>query len=101
MALLHQQVILKHLAPFNTEAAKRDAKWKPAKSVDDLGRVNEATFLEIAQAVGLIGKNVRQELDACLKLRNGCGHPNSLKVGPNKVAAHIETLALNVYAVFS
>jgi hypothetical protein len=28
----------------------------------------------------------------CLKLRNGCGHPNSLKIGANKVAAHLETL---------
>lgn len=101
MALLHQEVISKHLASFNTEASRRDAKWKPAKSADDLGRINEAAFLEIVQSVGLIGKNVKQELDTCLKLRNGCGHPNSLKVGPNKVAAHIETLALNVYAVFA
>jgi hypothetical protein len=101
MALLHDEVMSKHLASFNTEAAKRDAKWKSAKSADDLGKMNEATFLEIAQAIGLVGKNVKQELDTSLKLRNGCGHPNSLKVGPNKVAAHIETLALNVYAVFS
>ena len=101
MSLLHAEVISKHLAAFNAEATKRDAKWKPAKSADDLGRMNEAALLEIAQTVGLIGKNVKQELDACLKLRNGCGHPNSLRVGPNRVAAHIETLALNVYAVFA
>ena len=101
MALLHDEVVSKHLASFNTKATKRDAKWKPAKSADDLGKMNEATFLEIAQAIGLVGKNVKQELDACLKLRNGCGHPNTLKIGPNKVAAHIETLALNVYAVFA
>jgi hypothetical protein len=42
---------------------------------------------------------VKQELDTALQLRNGCGHPNSLKIGANKVAAHLETLALNVYAV--
>lgn len=101
MALLHQEVVSKHLAAFNAEATKRDPKWKPAKSTDDLGRVNEATFLEIGQIVGLVGKNVKQELDGCLKLRNGCGHPNSLKIGPNKVAAHIETLTQNVYAVFA
>jgi hypothetical protein len=100
MALLHDEVMSKHLAKFNTEATKRDPKWKPAKSSDDLGKMNEASFLEIAQTIGLVGKNVKQELDVCLKLRNGCGHPNSLKVGPNKVASHIETLALNVYAVF-
>jgi len=43
---------------------------------------------------------VRQELEGCLKLRNGCGHPNSLKLGENKVAAHLETLILNVFAKF-
>ena len=90
----------KHLAALNAEAAKRDAKWKPAKTADNLGKMKEATFLEITESVGMIGKNVKQELEACLKLRNACGHPNSLKIGPNKVAAHLETLALNVYALF-
>lgn len=100
MSLLYDAVVSKHLAAFNAEAAKRDPKWKVAKTADDLSRMKEATFLEIAQAISLVGKNVKQELDGCLKLRNGCGHPNSLKVGSNKVAAHLETLALNVYAVF-
>jgi hypothetical protein len=44
----------KHLASFNTDAAKRDIKWKSAKSADDLGKMNEATFLEIAQAIGAV-----------------------------------------------
>ncbi|HET6435501.1 MAG TPA: hypothetical protein VFG18_07310 [Xanthomonadaceae bacterium] len=101
MAIMQREVVDKHLIAFNAETLKRDPKWKAAKTTDDLGRLKESTFLEIAQSVGLIGKNVKQELDACLKLRNGCGHPNSLKVGSNKVAAHIETLALNVYVVFS
>lgn len=101
MAILQKEIVHKHLTAFNAEALKRDAKWKSAKKSDDFGRLRESTFLEISQAVGLLGKNVKQELDACLTLRNGCGHPNSLKVGPNKVAAHIETLALNVYAIFT
>lgn len=100
MALLYENVVSNHLAPFNAEATKRDPKWKAVKTADDLGRMKEATFLEIAQHISLIGKNVKQELDGCLKLRNSCGHPNSLKIGPNKVAAHLEILALNVYAVF-
>jgi hypothetical protein len=99
VALLHDAAVRKHLTAVNAEATKRDAKWKAAKSADDLSRMKESVFLEIAQAVGLIDKNVKQELDACLKLRNSCGHPNSLKIGANKVAAHLETLALNVYAV--
>jgi hypothetical protein len=101
VALLHEAVVSQHLAAFNAESAKRDPKAKVAKTEDDLGRINESTFLEICQAIGVIGKNVKQELDVCLKLRNGCGHPNSLKIGSNRVAAHIETLALNVYAAFA
>ena len=99
MALLYESVVSKHLTAFNAEAAKREPKWKNAKTADDLGRMKEALFLDVALDISLIGKNVKQELDGCLKLRNACGHPNSLKVGPNKVAAHLETLALNVYAV--
>lgn len=100
MALLYENIVSKHLAAFNAEAVVREPKWKAAKTTDDLGRMKEATFLEIAQAISVIGKNVKQELDGCLKLRNACGHPNSLKLGANKVAAHLETLALNVYATF-
>lgn len=100
VALLQDEAVAKHLTAFNAEASKRDPKWKAAKNSDDLGKLKEAAFIEIARSVGMIGKNVKQELEVCLKLRNGCGHPNSLKVGPNKVAAHLETLALNVFAVF-
>jgi len=99
IALLYDVAVAKHLAAVNADATQRDPKWKAAKTTDDLGRLKESVFLEIAQAVGIVGKNVKQELEGCLKLRNGCGHPNSLKVGANKVAAHLETLALNVYAV--
>ncbi len=100
VALLHNEIVAHHLAAFNTEALKRDAKWKPAKSGDDLGKMKEFTFLEVAESISLFGKNVKQDLETCLKLRNACGHPNSLKIGTNKVAAHLESLALNVYAVF-
>jgi hypothetical protein len=100
MALLYEAVVSKHLAAFNAEATKRDPKWKDAKSIDELGRMKESIFLEIALVISLIGKNVKQELDGCLKLRNSCGHPNSLKIGPNKVAAHLEVLTQNVYAIF-
>jgi len=100
MALLHDRVVSKHLADFNVEAGKRIPGWKPAKTTDDLGSMREATFLEIGPSISLFGKNVKQELEGCLKVRNSCGHPTSLKIGPNKVAAHLEILALNVYAVF-
>lgn len=100
ISLLYDHVVATHLSAFNAEATKRDSKWKSAVTSDDLGRMKESVFLEVIGSLGIIGKNVKQELEACLKLRNGCGHPNSLKLGPNKVAAHIETLAMNVYKVF-
>jgi len=100
--LLHDEAVAKHLAAVNAAATKRKPKdWKTAKDADGLGRLTESEFLQIAHDVGMIDKNVKQELEACLKLRNSCGHPNSFKLGSNKVAAHLDTLALNVYAVFS
>lgn len=100
VALLHEEVVAYHLALFNSEAQTRDSKWRQASNADDLGRMREAMFLEILQATGVISKHLKQELEVCLKLRNACGHPTSLQVGSRRVAAHIETLALNVYAVY-
>ena len=54
------------------------------------------TFLDRLVAIGIIGKNVKEKPAWALKLRNNCGHPNSLKSGPNMVASHLETLLLNV-----
>ena len=60
----------------------------------------EADFLDCLEGASIIGKSVRKELGVCLDLRNGCGHPNGLKIGETRVAAHIESLILNVYARF-
>jgi hypothetical protein len=56
--------------------------------------------LLVCESISIFGKNVMQELESCLKLRNACGHPNSLKIGAIKVAAHLEVLAPNVFAVY-
>jgi len=100
VSLLQDYVVRTCLTELNTEASRRDAKWKMAKTADDFGRMKESTFLEILSTISVIEKNVKQELDDCLKLRNACGHPTSLKIGPNMVAAHLEVLTLNVYARF-
>lgn len=91
---------MSHLAAFNAEAVKRDPKWRTAKNADDLARMKEFDFLQILPAIGVLGKNVKDELEVCLKLRNGCGHPNSLVVGEHKASAHVETLIQNVFAKF-
>lgn len=101
VAVLQQFVIAKHLAAFNAEALRRDAKWKTAKTTDDLSRMKEADFLQVLETLSIVGKNVKQELETSLKLRNACGHPNSLKIGESKVAAHVETLVLNVFSKYS
>lgn len=101
VSLLYTEVLANHLPAFNTEAARRDPKWRPAKNGDGLARMKEADFLEMIEYLGVIGKNVKEELQICLKLRNGSGHPSSLRVAENRVAAHIETLILHVFGPFT
>ena len=100
MDVLHNHVYAKYLKAFNAEAKRVDVRWKDAKTADDLGKMGEADFLDRIAALSIIDKNVKKELKNCLDRRNGCGHPNSLKLGPNTVAHHIEILLLNVFKVF-
>jgi len=88
------------LADFNGAAQRTDPKWKVAKTRDDLAKMKEANFLVVCESASILGKSVKQELEGCLTFRNGCGHPNSLRTGENRVSGHIETLILNVYSVF-
>jgi hypothetical protein len=101
VSVLQNEVVIRHLPVFNKEAARRDSKWKVASNADDLGLMREDNFLDILQAISILGKSVKQELKKCLELRNGCGHPNSLKLADHKVSAHIEDLILNVFARFA
>ncbi len=103
VSILYNYVINNYLSQFNTEAKRRDNKWKDAKILDDLSRMKESDFLEIicSPPISIIGKNLKEELkNNCLQLRNACGHPNSLKIGENKVAAHLEILILNIFSKF-
>lgn len=100
IAVLYDTVLVNHLTSFNTEAVKRDSKWRPAKTADDLARMKEHDFLQVICAISIIGKSVKDELEVCLKLRNGCGHPNSLSIGEHRTSAHLETLIQNVFSKF-
>jgi hypothetical protein len=62
--------------------------------------MKESELLDRVAALSILGKNVKEELKKCLDLRNACGHPNSLKIGPNAVANHLEILLLNVFNRF-
>ena len=48
----------------------------------------------------MVGKSVKVELEQCLKLRNGCGHPNSLRIAEHRASPHIEVLLVNVFGQF-
>jgi hypothetical protein len=41
--------------------------------------MGEHDFLDVLAALSIIGKNVKDELQKALKLRNGCGHPTALE----------------------
>lgn len=101
VSVLQDHVLKNALASFNSEASRRDPKWKDAETRDDLSRMKEYDFLQVLEAISVIGRSVKQELEGCLKLRNGCGHPNSLEVGENRASAHVETLVQNVFSKFS
>ncbi len=100
IAVLYDFVIAYKLVEFNAEATKRNLKWKIAKTKDDLANMKEYDFLQVLHAISVIGKSVKDELEGCLKFRNGCGHPNSLNTGESRVSGHIETLMLNIFSKF-
>lgn len=100
ISVLQEHVRKNELSAFNIEAIRRFPKWKPAKTKDDFARMKEKNFLGVLEGISVIGKSVKDELEGCLKLRNGCGHPNSLKIAEHRVSSHLETLILNVFSQF-
>lgn len=100
VAVLYDHVLANHLPAFNAEAVKRNPKWKSASTTDDFSRMQEADFLVVLESAQIIGKSVKQELEGCLKYRNGAGHPNQLKVGAARATGHVETLIQHVFAVY-
>lgn len=100
MSVLYDYVLLHKSAAFNAEAVKRNPKWKVVTISDDFANMKEYDFLQVIQSISVIGKSVKDELEGCLKFRNGCGHPNSLKIGESRVSGHIESLLLNVFSKF-
>lgn len=101
VSILYAEVINNHASAFNKEAQSRFPKWKNASNSDGLAKMKEYDFLQVLAAISILGKNTKDELEQCLKLRNSCGHPNSMKIGEHKVASHIEMLILNVYSKYS
>jgi hypothetical protein len=113
VAVLQEHVVVNRLADFNAAGAgwiaasnaknsnpKNHKVWHDAKTADDLSMLKESEFLHLLVVAKLLSKNVKEELDGCLKLRNGCGHPNSLQVTETRVVSHVEMLIANVFERF-
>lgn len=100
VAVLHDNVVASHLTLFNLEGVRRHPKWRKINNINDLSRLKENDFLDLLEGASIVGKAVRDELQGCLRLRNGCAHPNNLKVGKARAVAHLESLINNVYSVF-
>jgi len=103
ISILQDEVLKNCLVKFNAEAKRQNSKWKDASTADHLSLLDESEFLELLASpnVAVIGKNVKEDLKLSgLKLRNGCGHPNTMQIGQNKAAGHVEFLIQNVYSEF-
>ncbi|NVK08491.1 MAG: hypothetical protein HWD89_05520 [Tenacibaculum sp.] len=97
ISVMYEHIINNRLVDFNKEAKRRFPKWKSATNIDGLTRMKEYDFLQVLESLSVFGKNTKNELEQCLKLRNSCGHPSTLKIGGNRVSAHLEILILNIY----
>lgn len=101
LAVLYEWVVKNRLSDFNSAASARfKADWKKASNEGGLANMKESNFLLILSDIQAIDKGTKTALEACLNLRNGCGHPNGLVVGEHAAAAHVETLINNVFLRF-
>jgi len=100
ISVLYDYVVKNKLSDFNIEAARRFPKWKPIKAASDFAQLKECDFLQIIQAISIIGKHEKKALEQCLDLRNACGHPSTLRIGEHRTAGHIEVLILNVFSKY-
>ena len=98
VSMLQDHVVGHHLAQFNEVAQRKTRNWEAAKTSDDLGQIRESEFLDRLSDISVIGKDVKKELKVCLGRRNSCGHPNSLQVGEQESAYHLEMLINNVFS---
>jgi hypothetical protein len=91
--IIKKHIAKNHLSAFNAAGV---ARFKNKfSSLDELA---EAKMLQVCQDAGIFDKAQKQELGERLDLRNRCGHPNAVNVAEHVVAAHIESLLLNVYS---
>jgi hypothetical protein len=100
LAVLYEFILSEKLAAFNSNEVSQKHLDKPAKNFDDLSKIRESTFLIILEKIGVLTPSQKKELNACLDRRNTAGHPNSQVFREPIVAAHIDTLIVEVFQRF-
>jgi hypothetical protein len=101
VGVLYEHILKNKLPDFNKAGqAKLQNKWKQVTTFDDLADLKEKDFIELCESSSVFGKSIKKELENCLNLRNGCGHPNALAIGEPRVVTHIDQLIRNVFEKF-
>jgi hypothetical protein len=73
---------------------------KPLTTFNDLEDIKDVELLDICEKMDIVkGKSVKKQLEHCLDLRNGVGHPTNVRPGPIRVKAFFEDIIEYVLAV--
>lgn len=67
-------------------------KPKHISNIDDLESCKDKDFLLVLERMGILDKAVRHQLENCLDLRNGCGHPTQITPKVHRVKAFFEDI---------
>ena len=100
VCLLYEYVLFRYPREFNDVAREKVRKWKKAKTIDDLGKMQDFVFLDCLEAISVISPTGKKQLIRCLHLRNIHSHPNSAEITPLGIAEYFETLLTNVFDQF-
>lgn len=98
--VIQNYVLNSEISAFNRAMIGKFKDTSPVHKIDAFNQIRESDFLVVLADCNIIDKNIKNELEQCLKLRNSCGHPNSFSLSESRVASHIESLMLNVFNKF-
>lgn len=99
--ILQEHIVSTRLDKFNAAGKARFGKqFRPIVSIEHFTRMQESDVLQLSEDIGLIDKNMKNQLVERLNFRNTCGHPNMVVIDDHNVAHHVEFLLNNVYKRF-
>jgi hypothetical protein len=96
---IRKLVMANTLVEVNAAVAAFQQKPPVISRMEDLGRIQEANLLLVAERLGIFDKNEKDILEKhCLDVRNKCGHPGNYRPGPKKVASVVEDVISIVFS---